>query len=165
MSIESSIAYTRSLRQTINNPDGQNVNGGKWFPADFDSPINISITAKYRPLTTRTISASFVYRSGRPITSPAGAFSVYPSWFIPLFSDRNQYRIPDYHRLDLAYTFDDGIINRRRFKTDLTFSIYNIYARKNAFSVFFKKEGNSFKAFKLAILGTALPFVSYNFRF
>ena len=165
LSIESSIAYTRSLRQTINNPDGQNVNGGKWFPADFDSPINISITAKYRPLTTRTISASFVYRSGRPITSPAGAFSVYPSWFIPLFSDRNQYRIPDYHRLDLAYTFDDGIINRRRFKTDLTFSIYNIYARKNAFSVFFKKEGNSFKAFKLAILGTALPFVSYNFRF
>jgi hypothetical protein len=164
-SIEGSFAYTRSLRQTVNNPGGQNVNGGRWFPADFDSPINISITAKYRPLTTRTISASFIYRSGRPITSPAGAFAVYPSWFIPLFSDRNQYRIPDYHRLDLAYTFDDGIINRKKFKTDLTFSVYNIYARRNAFSVFFRREGNSFRAFKLAILGTALPFVSYNFRF
>jgi len=165
LDVEAAFTYSRSLRRTAGNPENQHVNEGAWFPSDFDSPYNVSLTAKYRPSRTKTFSASFIYRRGRPITAPAGAFAVYPSWFIPTFSERNSLRIPDYHRLDVSYTFDDGLISRRQLKTEFTFSLYNVYARQNAFSVFFRKEGSQFKSFKLAVLGTVLPFVSYNFKF
>lgn len=161
-----SLSYIRSLRQTIPNPEGLTVNRGEWFPADFDTPWNGNLTLKYKVSRSKSISANFTYRSGRPVTVPTGGtLVIYPSWQIPTFSDRNTFRIPDYHRLDLAYTFEDGLIKRDRVKTDLTFSIYNVYARKNAFSVFFRKEGDNFKAFQLSVLGTVLPFMTYNIRF
>jgi len=165
LDLELGATYARTFRRTVDNPIGEFVNRGEWFPADFDTPININISARYKPRVTRTFSVNFTYRSGRPVTVPTGVISIYPSWDIPVFSDRNQFRIPAYHRLDIAYTFDDGLVSRRRFKTDLTFSIYNLYGRANPFSVFFRKEGREFKAFQLSILGTVLPFISYNFRF
>ncbi|MEM7370151.1 MAG: carboxypeptidase-like regulatory domain-containing protein [Bacteroidota bacterium] len=165
VNIDASFTYMRSLRKTINNAPGVAINRGEWFPSDFDSPFNLVLTAVWKQKPSRTISANFVYRSGRPVTVPVGAFELYPSWTIPTFSDRNQFRIPPYHRLDLAYTFDDGILSRRSFKTDFTISVYNVYARQNPYSVFFQKDGTFFKAFQLSILGTLLPFVGYNFKF
>ena len=163
--VEGSVTYMRSFRQTINNAEGQQINNGDWFPSDFDTPLNINISFKYFPRPSRTIAASFVYRTGRPVTTPQGVYSIYPSLTVPLFSERNQFRIPDYHRLDLSYTFDDGMFYRRKTKTDLTVSLYNLYARKNAYSIFFRKEDGRFNAYQLAILGTVLPFISYNFSF
>lgn len=165
LNVDASFTYMRSLRRTVNNPSGVAINRGEWFPSDFDSPYNLVLTAVWKQKPSRTISANFVYRSGRPVTVPVGAFELYPSWTIPTFSDRNQFRIPAYHRLDFAYTFDDGILSRRAFKTDFTVSIYNVYARQNPYSVFFQKDGTFFKAFQLSILGTLLPFVGYNFKF
>ncbi len=171
LDVEGSFTYSRSFRRTQGNLEGITVNNGDWFPSDFDSPINVSLSLKYRPSLTKTISASFIYRTGRPITVPSTAYAVYPSWFVPNFSERNSFRIPDYHRLDLAYTFDDGLISRRKVTTEFTFSLYNVYARKNAYSVFFRKKTDeftlksSFQAYQLAILGTVLPFFSYNFKF
>lgn len=171
LDLEASFTYSRSFRRTQDNLEGIAANNGDWFPSDFDSPINASLSVKFRPSLTKTISASFIYRTGRPITVPANAYVVYPSWFVPSFSERNSFRIPDYHRLDLAYTFDDGLISKRKLTTEFTFSLYNVYARKNAYSVFFRKKLDffsqkpSFQAYQLAILGTILPFFSYNFKF
>lgn len=165
LDLEASFAYTRSLRRTVNNLEDLTINGGEWFPSDFDSPYNVSLSARYKPSRTKTFGATFIYKTGRPISVPVGGFDVFPSWFIPVFTERNSFRIPDYHRLDLSYTFDDGLISRKKLTTEFTFSLYNVYARQNAYSIFFRKEGPKFKPYKLAILGTILPFISYNIKF
>ena len=110
-------------------------------------------------------SANFTYRNGRPVTAPIAAY-VLGNTEIPHYSPRNQFRIPHYHRLDLAYTFNRNAVRTKRFKGSLTVSVYNLYFRRNAFSVFFKRiPGTPANAFRLAVLGTAFPAVTYNFEF
>ncbi|RMG27558.1 MAG: hypothetical protein D6730_06960 [Bacteroidetes bacterium] len=163
--VDGAFTFMRSLRQTLDNPEGQGINDNSWFPADFDSPLNASLTAIWTPNLWQSFSANFVFRSGRPISQPLGVFPAYPAWNIPAFSQRNNARIPDYHRLDISYSFEPGVIKRRRTKTKVVISVYNIYARKNPFSVFFQNEDGKFKAFQLSVLGTALPFIGYNISF
>ena len=78
-------------------------------------------------------------------------------------SSRNWLRIPDYHRMDLAYTFGHGYKKRKKLKTSWTVSIYNLYARKNAFSVYFTQTPfTGAQANKLAVLGTVFPSITLN---
>lgn len=165
LELEFSITYARSFRKTVDNPEGITINQGEFFPADFDSPFNINLSAKWTQRDTRTFGLNFLYRTGRPVSAPRGVIPVFPNLLLPDFSERNSFRIPDYHRLDLSYTFDDGLIYKSRVKSDITFSLYNAYGRRNPFSVFFQKEGTQVRAFTLSVLGTIIPFVSYNVRF
>lgn len=165
LDLEFSFTYARTFRRTADNPEGVGINNNQDFPADFDSPININLSAKWQQRSTRTFGLNFLFRTGRPVSVPDGVVPVFPGILLPNFTERNSFRIPDYHRLDLSYTFDDGLINKRRVKTDLTFSVYNVYARRNPFSVFFREQNNRLRTFSLSVLGTAIPFVSYNIRF
>ena len=81
------------------------------------------------------------------------------------YSDYNQYRIPDYFRLDMSLTMDGNLKKKKLFHSTFTFSLYNLTGRKNAYSVYFRSEGGNFEAYKLSIFGTIIPTVSYNFRF
>lgn len=163
--VDGAFTYMRSLRQTLDNSGEEGINNNEWFPADFDSPVNISLTTIWTPNLWQSLSFNFVYRTGRPISLPLGVFNSYPTWNIPAFSERNNGRIPDYHRLDISYSFEPGVIRRRRTKTKVVISIYNVYARKNPFSVYFRNETSKFQAYQLSVLGTALPFIGYNFTF
>ena len=165
LDLEFSFTYARTLRRTEGNPEGIGINDNEYFPADFDSPININLSAKWQQRSTRTFGLNFLFRTGRPVSVPAGVIPVFPGILLPDFTERNSFRIPDYHRLDLSYTFDDGLINKSKVKSDLTFSVYNVYSRRNPFSVFFREQNNRLRTFTLSVLGTAIPFVSYNVRF
>lgn len=165
LELEFSITYSRSFRKTANNFEGLGINGDDYFPADFDSPISMNLSAKWTQRDTRTFGLNFLYRRGRPISAPQGVVPVFPNILLPDFGDRNTFRIPDYHRLDLSYTFDDGLIYKNKVKSDLTFSLYNAYGRRNPFSVFFQRQGREVRTFTLSVLGTIIPFVSYNVRF
>ena len=82
---------------------------------------------------------------------------------IPVFSERNQFRIPDYHRLDIAYTLGKGYKKDQRVQTSWTISIYNVYARRNAFSVFYRNAAfQQYQAYKLSVLGSVFPSVTFN---
>ncbi|MEO1451219.1 MAG: TonB-dependent receptor, partial [Bacteroidota bacterium] len=138
---------------------------GAWFPANFDKPHQLNLVANYQLNKRHSVSATFTYSSGRPVSAPVGSYSIFNT-IVPDFSDRNQFRIPDYHRLDLSYTIDRNVITRSRFKGSWTFSIYNVYFRRNAYSVFFQKRvGPLPEAFRLAVLGIAFPAITYNFKF
>lgn len=161
------LAYTfsRSERQVMGATPETTINNGDWFPSNFDSPHNLNLVFKYQVNRRHLFSANFTYRKGRPITAPVAAYSI-GTVEIPHFSPRNLFRIPDYHRLDLAYTFNRNAVRTKRFKGSLTISMYNIYFRKNAFSIFFRRSaGSPANAFRLAVLGTAFPSVTYNFNF
>lgn len=163
--LDASYTYSRSLRSTTDNVGDVQINGGDWFPSDFDAPHNISLSGKFKPRISRTFSFNFIYRSGRPITAPIGSYELFPTWNVLAFSERNQFRIPDYHRLDIAYTFDDGTFKRKKYKTEINLSLFNLYARQNAYSVFFRNQSGRLEAFQLSVLGTLLPMIGYNYRF
>jgi hypothetical protein len=160
-----SYAYARSETRIDANFDDEVVNNGDWFPAYYDQPHQLSLFARCQVLPTQAFTANFTYRSGRPITAPVGSYFI-GNAVIPHYSERNQFRIPVYHRLDIAYTFDNEKAKRRGLKSSLTVAIYNVYFRKNAFSVFFRRDSRDIpQAFQLAILGSAFPSVTYNFSF
>ena len=82
---------------------------------------------------------------------------------MPIYSTRNQLRIPNYHRLDVAYTRGKGYKKNKKIKTSWTISIYNVYGHRNAFSVFFSQEPfRNPKANRLSILGSAFPAITFN---
>ena len=154
-----SYTFARSLRQV------EGINKNDWYPSNFDTPHDLSIVFNYQPNQRNTLTVNFNYGRGRPTTSPIGNFRGNNGLIIPIYSERNQLRIPDYHRLDFAYTIGKGYNRTKRFKTSWTISIYNVYARKNAFSVFFTQGAFQLPvANKLSILGTAFPSLTFNFE-
>ncbi len=155
-----SYTFSRSLLQ-VNGADAtEKVNQGRWYPSNYDKPHNLAITANHKVGRQMRFSTNFIFSSGRPATAittnyPAGSISV------PVYSDRNQYRIPAYVRLDLSITLNDVI---HKIDDNLTLSIYNFLGRRNAYSIFYQQPFGSTtpQAYKLAIIGSALPSLTYN---
>jgi len=157
-----SYTYSRSLRKFVGATDLTTINNGNYYPSNFDQPHNLSLVSNIQLSEKATLSANFNYSTGRPITIPVSKFSYGPYLSVLNYSERNEYRIPDYHRLDLSLTIKDKPKVNRRFKGEWVFSIYNVYARKNAYSIVFNKYG---RAKKLSILGNIFPSINYNFKF
>jgi len=143
----------------------QGVANDAWYPANFDKPHDLTLVLNYQPSKRHTLSLNFNYSSGRPTTGPIGSYTLDNGLKVLDYSARNQLRIPDYHRLDLAYTFGQGYNKNKRFKTSWTVSIYNVYGRRNAFSVFFTQQAfNPPKAKRLSVLGGVFPSLTFNFE-
>jgi len=144
---------------------GEQVNRGEWFPSKFDQTHNLSIVGNFNFNKTNQLSFNFSFATGRPLTVPNSNYSL-DDYIVPNYSDRNEYRLPNIHRLDSSYTIQRGVFRTHKYKDSLTFSIYNLYARQNAYSIYFKRDRqNVFGAYKLSILGTMLPSLTYNFQF
>ncbi|MEM9887195.1 MAG: TonB-dependent receptor [Bacteroidota bacterium] len=154
-----SYAYSRSERLV------EGINRGNWYPSNFDKPHDLSIVFNYQPNRRNTLTVNFIYGTGRPTTPPVGNTRLANGLVLPLYSLRNELRIPDYHRMDIAYTLGQGYKKNQKFRTSWTISIYNVYARRNAFSVFYTQAAFQLvQANKLAILGTAFPSLTFNFE-
>lgn len=166
--VSGSLSYTYSrtfIRSNSTLPE-ETVNDGKFYPTFFDQPHSIKCYLSYKIGKTQQFGLNLVHNSGRPITAPIGNY-INADNFIPQFSDRNAYRIPYYQRVDVSYTFNRRILKKSGYKDSFTFSIYNVLGRRNAFSIFFKSSPDDkiHKAYRLSVLGTALPSLSYNFNF
>ncbi|MEO0469328.1 MAG: carboxypeptidase-like regulatory domain-containing protein [Bacteroidota bacterium] len=161
-----SYSYARTLRQVVGEFSEETINQGEWFPAPFDKPHTLNLVSNIQFNSRNSLSVNFTYSTGRPITAPIGNYFT-SSVLVPHYSFRNQFRIPDYHRMDLSYTLELFAIKKQRYQDSFTFSLYNLYFRRNPFSVFFEKGDDPPvpEAFVLAILGTAFPAITYNFRF
>ena len=143
----------------------QEINTGSWYPSNFDKTHEVTWVSTYQINRRHGISVNFTYGTGRPTTIPVGSFRISSGLFIPDYSLRNQERIPDYHRLDVSYTLGRGYKRNRKFDTSWTLSLYNIYGRRNAYSVFYVQEPfQPSKAFRLSILGGIFPALTYNFK-
>lgn len=154
------IGYTLS-RTELNIPG---INEGAWYPARQDATHDVSIVAIYDISERWNLSGTWVFRTGNAITFPSGKYEVDGQVQL-YYTERNGYRMPDYHRLDLGatYTFP----KRGAFESSLNFSVYNAYARKNAFSIDFEQdpEDKSKTQAVLTYLFTAMPSITYNFKF
>lgn len=157
-----SYTYSRSLRRFESELKVKTINEGDYYPSFFDKPHNATLILNYNLAERTILSASFNYSTGRPITIPISKFS-YDAYLAVLnYSERNEYRIPDYHRLDLSLTFKDRPRKNRRWMGEWIISVFNVYGRDNAYSIFFNRYGT---ASKLSVLGSVFPSFSYNFKF
>jgi hypothetical protein len=112
------------------------------------------------------VSANWVYCTGLPVTFPTGRFE-YMGSIAPVYSDRNSYRMPDYHRLDLSLSIQSKIKPDRRFYWDLNLSVYNVYSRKNAWAINFVQddEDPTVTYAEMTYLFPIIPALTFNFRY
>jgi hypothetical protein len=159
-----SYTFSRSFN-TINSAIQEDrINDGRRYPSNFDIPHSISISGDY--LLTRLWSLSFnwLYNTGRPITYPEASY-FHNTVSVAYYSDRNAYRIPDYHRLDLSLNVKSANlkVNKARDYT-VSFSVYNVYGRANAYSIFFQRSGNRMVGKQLTILDLPIPSVTLTLK-
>ncbi len=158
-----SYTYSRSLRKFYDQTNTQlTINNGEYYPSAFDQPHIVNLVVNYRLGKRTYLSTNFNYSTGRPITIPISKFSYDVYLSVLNYSQRNEYRIPDYHRLDVSLTVKEKPGRNRRFKNEWVFSIFNLYGRKNTYSISFNRFGT---ASKLSVLGSVFPSITYNFNF
>jgi CarboxypepD_reg-like domain/TonB-dependent Receptor Plug Domain len=159
-----SYAYSRTLLQLDDPIAGETINKGEYYPASFDRPHAINFISNYKFTHRYSVSVNFVYNTGRPVTLPVAVFNVGGSNAL-LYSQRNEYRIPDYIRADLSFTLDGNHKVKQKTHNSWSVGVYNLLARKNPYSVYFIQENGKIKGYQLSIFGTAIPFITYNIKF
>ena len=122
------------------------VNNGEFFPSNYDKPHDFSLVGNYKLTKRYSISANFIYQTGRPVTVPVGNFTLNNSEFV-LYSDRNAFRIPDYYRLDISVNIEGNHKIKKLAHSFWNISIYNVLGKNNPYSVFFVTENGDVKAY------------------
>jgi outer membrane receptor protein involved in Fe transport len=161
-----SYTFARSLLRQDDKRVAMPQNNGDWYSTEYDRPHEIKAVVNFKFTERYSFSSNFNYATGRPTTLPAGKYyNSRNQKFMPYYSDRNTYRIPDYMRLDLAFNIEPTHKLTSFLHTSFSFGVYNALARKNAYNVYYVTEGEEIKGYKLSVFGTAIPYVSINMRF
>ena len=155
-----SYSYSRTLLREMEDRGVATINGGAWYNAPHDKPHEVKLVANYKFTHRYSISANLEYATGRPVTLPIGTYE-YGGGTRLAYSQRNTYRIPDYFRLDLAVNIDPGHYLKRLTHMSWTVGVYNVTARKNAYSVFF----DGLDSYMLSVFACPIPYVNLNLKF
>jgi hypothetical protein len=161
-----SYSYSRTELQQDNAPSALAINGGEWFPAEYDRPHELKFVGNYKFTHRYSLSMNLDYSTGRATTIPAGQYYNYQQgYLLPFYTKRNDYRMPDYFRVDASFNIEPS--HHLTALTHSWFSIgcYNVLARKNAYSIYYLAQYGSIQGYKLSIFGAPIPFVSYNIKF
>jgi len=159
-----SYTYSRVFREI---PE---INNGNKYPANYDKPHDLSLILSYDILDKLNFSITWLYSTGAPRTMPTERFE-YGGMIVPVYSNRNEVRLPAYHRMDagLTYTFSKTKSNGepKKFLSSLNLSVYNVYNRHNAYSITFNQIENDFYQTEATktYLFKVFPSITYNFHF
>jgi hypothetical protein len=159
-----SYVFSRSYLQTRSNFASETVNGGRYYPSNYDKPHAINLTANYSVSHRFSVSLNVTHSTGRPITLPLAKYTIEEATRL-FYSERNQYRVPDYFRADIGFNIEGNHRIKKLAHSSWTIGIYNLTGRKNVYSVFFRSEGANIRGYKMSIFGTPIPSITYNFRF
>lgn len=152
-----------TLSRTENRVEG--INRFEWYPANLDQTHNLNITSNYQINKRKSFAVNFSFNTGRPTIAAVGAYEI-NGIIAQEFSERNEYRLPSYHRLDVAYTVGNGYKRDRKVRSSWTFSIYNLYFRDNAASIFYRRGSDGLlEPYKFTVLGSAFPSITFNLEF
>jgi hypothetical protein len=155
-----SYTYSRTIR------DIPGINDGKPYPAPYDKPHDLALVFSYDITPRIGIGANWVYSTGIPFTLPSGRYEVLGN-ILPVYTGRNEYRLPDYHRLDLSVTLRDKKKPGKRWQGEWNVSVYNAYARKNVWTLNFIQDETEpdLTYAEMTYLFSIIPAITYNFKF
>ncbi|MBQ4820747.1 TonB-dependent receptor [Aquimarina sp. MMG016] len=156
--------YSVSKRKTKSDFSSEQINNNNYFPSNFDRPHIFNITANYKLSKKWEAGAFFTYQTGRPNTQPNGRIRFEGVSFLT-YADRNAFRIPNTHRADISFTYTPTGNPKTNWAGSWSFGVYNVYGRKNAFSINTIFEDNKVETGQFSLIGAPIPFISYNFKF
>ncbi len=166
--------WSRSLLRSENERLADRVNNNQWYPSDFDRPHVVNGTVNFEGDKYNTWSFNFTGQTGRPFTVANSVF-VLENIDVPIFIDRNNARLKPYHRLDFSWKVKYGSNPNRKWVGDWTFTIYNLYGRRNPFNQYYTQRqtgvdadvflGNPLGTYELSIMNSPLFAITYNFAF
>ena len=153
-------SYTLSWSKT--RIDG--ISEGQWYNANNDRRHDVNIVARYKLSPTWTLNATWIFNSGQALTAPSAKYQIIDN-YIYYYAERNGYRAPDYHRLDISATWEKKIC-KGRLTREWAFGIYNLYNRYNPYLITFEDSqyGRGTKAKQYSLFGI-VPSVSFNLKF
>jgi hypothetical protein len=140
------------------------INNDQWYNARQDRTHEVAIVGSYQLNARWTLSANWVFYTGEAVTFPAGKYRI-DNTTVFYYTERNGYRMPNYHRLDLGATW--VLKKKKRFTSELTLGLYNAYGRENAYTINFRDnpdDPNRTEVVRYALF-KYIPSVSYNFKF
>jgi hypothetical protein len=156
--------YSRVLLKMDDPTTGLVVNGGDYYPANYDKPHDATMVGNFKVNHRFSLSANVTYSTGRPITLPVGRYYYMGSQRV-VYSERNAYRIPDYFRADFAMNILGNHKVHQKTHNSWTLGVYNLTGRRNAYSVYYVSENGQVNGYKLSIFGSMIPFINYNIHF
>jgi hypothetical protein len=159
-----SFAWSKSLMLVNGEYEWEEINNGKVYPANYDIPVSVNTVLNYRVNRRISFSSNLVYHTGRPVTYPISVFRIDGKRYVH-YSDRNEYRIPDYFRIDLSVNVEGNLREKKLAHSYWMLNIYNLTGRRNAYSVYFNIEGNRIKGYRLSIFGQPIVTLSWNSKF
>jgi outer membrane receptor protein involved in Fe transport len=172
---EVNYAYSRVENQVVGDDFGTRINRGEWYPGYFDQPHTFSANFTLDEGKTHELGFNLVIQSNRPYTAPNGFVEI-NGVDVPLFLERNNDRLPVYHRLDFSWTIHNIKRKQKAWTGDWVFTVYNVYGRDNAYNIFFQPRdagtsplgifgGSPFAAYRLSVFGAPVISLAYKFTF
>lgn len=159
-----SYTYSRTFLRQDDPNAGELINGGAYYPANYDKPNDFNFTGNYRFTHRYSVSLNLVYSTGRPITLPIAKY-YYDGAERVFYGDRNADRIPAYFRSDFSINIEGNHKVHQRTHNSWTLGIYNLTGRANAYSTYFTEQGGAINGYQLSIFAKPIPFINYNIRF
>lgn len=166
--------YARSFLRSNGELLSERINDNNWYPSEFDRPHVFNSTVNFEGDLYNTWSFNFTLQSGRPYSAPNGVFR-YRDIDVPIFIERNNARMRPYHRLDLSWKVRYGKKLNRSWIGDWTFTVYNVYGRRNPFNLFYSQRQGSVNgdifldsplgSYELSVLNSPVLSLTYNFTF
>jgi len=159
------INYTYASTSVLvdNKITGEQNNFGIAYPANYDKPHSLNVVANYKISKRLSFSGNLVYSTGRPITYPTSIFYQDGQPLLS-YSLRNEYRIPDYFRMDVSLKLEGNLKKRKWLHGSWIFSVYNLTGRNNAYSVYFKSEEGLIRGYKLSVFAVPIFSITYDFK-
>ena len=166
--------YARAFNRVAGPTIRSTINRGEWYRGYFDQPHTFNASLTFDDQRTHKLSLNFVGQSNRPYSIPNG-FLTFDELVVPIFLERNNARLPVYHRLDLSWTIHNAKMKKKRWVGDWTVTFYNLYGNKNAYNIYYqpRRDGadaeifgsSPLASYQLTIFGAPIVSLSYNFRF
>jgi len=157
--------WSKSQRKFFAGAPASRVNNNFWFDSDFDRPHVFNSTINFKLNKFNTYSFNFTYQTGKPYSIPNAVFNV-NNINVPIYLERNNARLPDYHRLDFTWRIHNITTKEdKRFKGDWIFTIFNVYGRRNAFNRYFDGNAGAVKTNQISIFNSAVFSLTYSFKF
>ncbi|MES2838644.1 MAG: TonB-dependent receptor [Bacteroidota bacterium] len=165
-------SYTYSQILLLMSRDAsQTINNGFEYPSNYNKPHSLNVVTIYQVNKRKNVSLNYTFSEGRPITYPVDKYFV-GGVYVPNYINRNQNKIPNYSRVDFAYTIEPNEQTKKHWKHSWVFNVYNLLSKRNAYSIFFKTKNSSViqfynraKTYRLSVFGSAIPSITYNFKF
>ena len=159
-----SYTYSKSSVVVKGEKPFDQINNGMRFPSNYDRPHSVNLVTNMRYSRRFSFSTNVVYSTGRPVTYPVAVYK-YENKYLLYYSARNEYRLPDYFRVDCSVNMEGNLLNKKRIHSSWMLNVYNVTGRKNAYSVYFESDEGRVQGYKLSVFAQPVFTLSWNFKF